>query len=374
MQAAMRAHAASAYSDCVDATDPAGCLARRAVESSGVRPVEVLDAVLRHGLVDLVPDKSDVLFRGLDRKIDDSGATLNPAEAQLRYYRRQMALHQGEPKSLLAAMALVAAARHEPNPFANPVYLELAAEAKDPRIPVLAMALWVEMVGMNGKAPDFRVTHAGLPAIWERAVARKAQDAALLADIAGDLGFLDQLKPPAREFLVWYAQRPAELTTDQRFQMATQLARYFDLPEKAASLLEGLGDIPRWHMFSVRTDIAVARLAKGYDAASARHLVNNIVGLPNIAARHIFDSDPEKRDALERSGARNELRELGACVCARGRRHRLPSLQVQILRRSERLLPARGRPRTRARVGQASIALSAGSDSGTWVLHPPREE
>ena len=170
MQATMRAHAASAYSDCVDAADPAECLVRRALESSDVRPVEVLDAVLRHGLVDLVPGKSAELFRGLARKIDDSGATLNPAEAQLRYYRRQMALHQGEPKSLLAAMALVAAARHETDPFANPVYLELADEAKDPRIPVLAMALWVEMVEMTGKAPDFRVTHAGLPAIWERAV------------------------------------------------------------------------------------------------------------------------------------------------------------------------------------------------------------
>ena len=46
-----------------------------------------------------------------------------------------------------------------------------------------------------------------------------------------------------------------------------------------------------WGMFSVRTDIAVARLAKGYDAASARQLVNNIVGVANISARHIHDSD-----------------------------------------------------------------------------------
>jgi hypothetical protein len=310
--AATRARANSTYVDCVQAADPADCLARRAAASSGLRPRELIDAVLRHGLVDLVPGKSAVLMRGLDRQISDSGATLSPAEVQLKMFRRQMALHEAKRESLVAAMALLAAARHEIDPFANPVYISLAKQAKDPRIPVLAMVTWVEFIGMNGWAPDFRVTHAGLPAIWERAVLRRKQDAALLAQIAGDLGFLDQLKPQAREFLIWYAQRPSELTTGQRFQMAGQLARHFDQPETAASLLEGLGESKEWSMFSVRTDIAVARLAKGYDASSARHLVNNIVGIPNISARHIHDSDPEKRDALERGGARNELRELGA--------------------------------------------------------------
>ena len=311
--AAMSATRISAYSSCVEAADAAGCLAHRAVATPGLRPREVLEAVLRHGLVDLVPGRSGDLMLGVDRKIADSGATVNPADIQLKVFRRQMALHQAERKSLLAAMALLAASRHATYPFANPVYIELAHQAKDdPRISVLAMATWVEFIGMNGWAPDFRVTHAGLPAIWERAVARRQLDAALLANIAGDLGSLDELKPQAREFLLWYAQRPAELTTDQRVQTAISLARYFDEPETAASLLEGLGHVPGWDMFSVRTDIAIARLAKGYDAASARHLVNNIVGIPNISARHIHDSDPEKRGALERGGARNELRELGA--------------------------------------------------------------
>ena len=311
--AATRAKANSTYVDCVEAADPADCLARRAASSSGLRPRELIDAVLRHGLVDLVPGKSAVLMRGLDRKINDSGATLSSADVQLKMYRRQMALHEAKRESLVAAMALLAAARHEIDPFANPVYIELAEQANDPRIPVLAMATWVEFIGMNGWEPDFRVAHAGLPAIWERAVARKQLDAALLANIAGDLGSLDELKPQAREFLLWYAQRAAELTTDQRVLMAMALARYFDEPKRAASLLEGLGDVPGWSMFSVRTDIAVARLAMGYDAASARQLVNNVVGVANVSRPRFHDSDPAgKRDALERSGARNELRELGA--------------------------------------------------------------
>ena len=74
------------------------------------------------------------------------------------------------------------------------------------------MATWVEFIGMNGWAPDFRVTHAGLPAIWERAVARRQQDAALLAKIAGDLASLDELKPQARAVpdLVCAAARGAD--------------------------------------------------------------------------------------------------------------------------------------------------------------------
>ena len=311
--AATRAKANSTYADCVEAADPADCLARRAAGSSGLRPRELIEVVLRHGLVDLVPGKSAVLMRGLDRQISDSGATQNSAEVQLKMYRRQMALHEAKRESFLAAMALLAAARHETDPFANPVYIELAKQANDPRIPVLAMATWVEFIGMNGWAPDFRVTHAGFPAIWERAVARRQLDAALLANIAGDLGSLDELKQQAREFLLWYAKRRAELTTDQRVQMAMSLARYFDEPKTAASLLEGLGDVPGWSMFSVRTDIAVARLAQGYDAASARQLVNNVVGVANISRPRFHDADPAgKRDALENSGARNELRELGA--------------------------------------------------------------
>ncbi len=304
--AAMSTQRNSGYSDCVEATDPPDCLARVAVESRVLRPRELLDAVLRHGLVDLVPDRSALLARSLDS-----------VEPQVLYAGMSSAMQQGERKSLLAAIALLAAARHEAGPFANPIYLELAHEANDdPRIPVLAMAVWVKYVGMNGWEPDFGVTHAGLPAIWQHAMSRRQEDAALLADIAGDLGYLDELKPQAREFLVWYAKRPKELTIDQRVMMATRLARYFESPETATSLLQGLGESLVWDMFSVRTDIAIARLAKGYDAASARQIVNSILGLPNIAARHLHDSDPGKRDALERSGARDELRELGA-ACAR---------------------------------------------------------
>jgi len=123
---------------------------------------------------------------------------------------------------------------------------------------------------------------------------------------------LEELKPQAREFLAWYTRRPEELTTDQRFQIAGSLARYFGMPDRADALLWGFGHSTVWSMTSVRTDIAVARLAKGYNAASARLIVNTILESFGIAVPRISDYDSGRRDALEHAGARDELRELGA--------------------------------------------------------------
>jgi hypothetical protein len=148
------------------------------VSSFGLESSETLEAILRHGLVDLVPGKSSRLMRGLYGSIGDPKEKIDTPEEQLLDSSAAEELRKSPRKSVLAAMALVAAARHEADPFANPVYLKLAHQSKDdPRIPALAVGLWIEIVGMSGSPPDFRVTHAGLPAIWDRALARKEQDA-----------------------------------------------------------------------------------------------------------------------------------------------------------------------------------------------------
>jgi len=262
----------------------------------------LLDAMLRHGLVDFVPDRSAALLDAVDS-----------VEPQVLYPALLSAIRQRDRQRLLAAIALVAAARQDTRPFSNPIYRGLAAAANDdPQIPVLAVAIWVKFVAMNGWPDDFRVTHAGLPAVWARALNRRQQDAALLAQIACDLGSLEELKPQAREFLTWYTRRPAELTSDERFKIAGSLARYFGMPDRADALLWGLGNPAGWSMSGLRIDIAVARLAKGYDAASARLIVNSILESFGIAVPRISDYDSGRRDALERAGARDELRELGA--------------------------------------------------------------
>jgi hypothetical protein len=300
----------------VDTANPAECIARRAVHSFGLESNYYLEAVLRHGLVDLVPGHSSRLFKGLYGSVGEPDAKMDSPEEQLLDSSASRALRRSPHRPVLAAMALVAAARHEADPFANPIYLKLARQAKDdPRIPVLALSLWSQIIAMSGSPPDFWVTHAGLPAIWDRAMTRKEADAPLIEDLVYSVNFLDEFKPRTRAFFVWYAQRPG-LTVEQRVSMASQLARFFDMPDEAASLLAGIGaDVEGFDMAGVRATLAAARLARGYDAESARLLAGRI--LDDLAKNGVrwgaFGSDfTREREALERASAHQELRELAA--------------------------------------------------------------
>jgi len=302
--AAMPAFAGASYSSCVESTDPAACIARRAVES-GVEPNGTLDEVIRHGLVDLIPSRSREFQRGLRIELEDP-ETLSTTETALLAAPR---------KSLLAAVALAAAARHEIDPFSNPIYRDLARRANnDRRIPALALGLWVETVGFGGR-PEYEVTHVGLPAVWERAVARKEQDTVLLEDIAGDFAHLHQLLPQTRQFYGWLMQRP-RLTPAVRVGAASSLGRYFGEPELAVALLNGIDhDVGGYDIHGVRVAVAAARLAKGYDGNSAR-LVRDAIReklADYVAFYSPFGPVTENnRDMLERAHARDELRDLGA--------------------------------------------------------------
>ena len=308
--------AGSSYSTCVQSADPADCIARRAVNSFQLTPEDTVEAVLRHGLVDLLPRNSAKLLRGLYVSIGGREASMAPSTTQVDN-ETMAALRLTPPKTLHACMALVAAARREANPFGNPVYLKLARLAKDdPRIPVMALGMWTEVVGMSGSQADRGVSPAGLAAIWNRALENKERDAVVLEDIAGTLAYLDELKPQARDFFIWYSQRPG-LAEGDRAYLARLFAETFDLPEKAAALIEGVDenveeyDIPR-----VRWSIAVARLARGYDAASAKLALTLALQTPDDKIRYRAHGSAEIV-ALERAGAREELRQLGAAFLAR---------------------------------------------------------
>lgn len=314
--AVMPASAGSPYSKCVKTADPAECIARRAVKSFGLQPEYALDTVLRHGLVDVVPQQWGKMMRGLYKTIGKHPPTiLTPVGKPLE--SAENSLRKSPRSSVLAAMALVAAAKRDTNPFANPIYRKLASQAKDDqRIPALALALWWEIMRDNGWPPDFRVTHAGLESIWDRAEARKEKDAVLLQYIAVRLAWYEDLKPRMREFLLWYAQRPG-LTPYERVDLAAELLRSFDLSEEAAVLMKGVGDdVDGQNVPGVRAEIARLRLLSQYDAESAHLLV--AVMLEHLSLFDGYLGIPRERElkkelnALERSGAREELRMLGS--------------------------------------------------------------
>src|SRR5262245_40579183 len=115
LSAALPAAAKTSWSKCIDATDPSECIARRALHIRDAEHQEILEIVLRHGLVDVVPAKSRLLLSGMHESIEND--LEDSAEAKL--------LHSAPQDSLVAAMALVAAARHEADPFSNSIYRKL---------------------------------------------------------------------------------------------------------------------------------------------------------------------------------------------------------------------------------------------------------
>jgi hypothetical protein len=379
---AVPALAAEGYANCVKATDPSGCIARRAMASPGLRAWSTLEAALRHGLVDLVPAKADMLFRALYFKVGDPETKVDSAYAPILNAEPYGAMRTSARPPMLAAMALAAAARHETNPFANAIYRELAHQAQDdPRIPVLAMALWLEFDGRYAAPPDRRASYAGLPAIWGRAVARRAEDAELLANIAGTESFVENFRPQAKAFFAWYAQRK-DLTPDQRVTTASRLARLLDMPEQAASLLEGLAvDVPGWELPGARSAIALARLAKRYDAESARQLMYIFFTRFDIAEITLEELESSGMGgALEHSGARKELLELAAEYvrqAERGGGHR-ESAQLyagasDLYLRAGDLKRAREIARRGLALMPASVAYAASGFTGRHVKMAPRE-
>jgi hypothetical protein len=302
------------YSACLDAQDPPDCIARRAIRSLGLSAGDTLEVVLRHGLVDLVPRKSAKLMRGLYENIGKPDATMSSPEEQLLDSSAAAALRKAPRRSVIAAMALAAAARYERNPFGDPTVLALEATAKaDPRIPAYALALWFEVVAMSGVPPDFRSTPEGLAKLWERAMARRDSDADMLLDIAGTPAFVDRLPVEMRQFLLWYAGRSG-LTPLQRVEAASPLARHFGLFEEAAGLLKDVSDsVEGYDVPGVRVEVADARLAHGYDTDAARLVTAAISdGFLRNGTRYEFFSNDRERDALERAGAHDELRSLAA--------------------------------------------------------------
>ncbi|HKE93313.1 MAG TPA: hypothetical protein VKB34_03320, partial [Povalibacter sp.] len=212
----------------------------------------------------------------------------------------------------LAAIALLAAARHEDDPFANPIVQALSAKAAHhPAIPLVAIHFWMEVID-GGNTFDKSVRFRGMGRIWEVIGSSAQLDAHIVGDVAGSAAFHQELREMVRPVLLRFAARD-DLSADEKAGLASQLARYYGLVDEPERLMSSGGkDAPGYSIVGIRASIAMARLRSGYDAQSARLVIADV--LADTSAPSVFtDFDNESHlGALEKGSAKNELRQLAA--------------------------------------------------------------
>jgi hypothetical protein len=135
------------YADCVEATDPPACIARAALSDGWPEHGDIADAIIRHGLMDLVPRKSRVLVRVAQEEVGSGTEFLKSLGVTLPAGPAEKAAREAGTKVILAAVALLTAARHQQDPFSDPLVHSLIGKASDDTsIPSVALGLWIHFI------------------------------------------------------------------------------------------------------------------------------------------------------------------------------------------------------------------------------------
>jgi hypothetical protein len=315
--AALAAHwawSAPNYSRCVDKPNPPECLARAALRGKLPDERRVLDAVVRHGLVDEVSGESKRLIAALGRR---NGMITVFLADMAEEHPRSRAARMSEPqrrKVSLAAIALLSAARRTPDPFSDATVRRLSkAAGDDPLIPVAAIGVWKDLTA-GVDVYDKWVEFPGLLAIWRKVEPGEDLPYEVVNELAAITVFHHALVAELEPMFRAFALRP-DLTPSQKADLARQLVSFYDMTDEPERLLrEGGSDAPDADLANTRTLIALVRLQAGYDAATVRAMQAHIfeeLATPELPTRLIAGFHDDRLDPLERAGAKRELREIG---------------------------------------------------------------
>jgi len=296
------------YSDCIDAPDPPACLARTAIAIDRPDPGDLAEAVVRHGLTDLIAPYERRVLSGTRDHVMTGTEALRSLGFQMEDDDYPKVVRRTDDADTLAAIALLTAARHDEDPFSNPVVRRLSAKARNAaQAPLAAVLIWLELI-QGGNGYDMQVGFRGLPKLFAAMGANPALSPDAVLRIASDASFEEQTDELALPLLRRSAARP-DLTNRQKAALASVLARSYDLADDAERLLRSGGEAAEnYSVHGLWSEIATVRLHTRYDAKSARIVAEEVVARMEWGAHPRFED--ELLDALERSGAYDELREL----------------------------------------------------------------
>jgi tetratricopeptide (TPR) repeat protein len=284
------------YADCADREDGAGCLARKSLQHLHPPASYAADLVIRNGLVDQIPQYSRVLARFAKDVIDKPDLDMD------RSY---------DAKSWLAAAALLTSGRYRQDPFADPRIQDLVAQTRaDVALPLLALRIWIGGIEKRNSYESL-VTFAGMRSLWEHAWAQRERFPESVYRVGMWLNMFDQAGIDARTLFRWFSQRPG-VPPARKVELASGAAN-LGLVEEAEDLLRSAGDVSHVRDIDrIRADIAAARLRRGYEPAAAKQVIDEALERIESSLDPNNLGDCRHGVALERAGAREELRTMAA--------------------------------------------------------------
>jgi hypothetical protein len=298
------------YPSCARASDPPICLATLAAPRlASRRPHEIIEAIVRTGAVDLVPRYKHIWIGVLRRRDQYAPDTFNLL--QIPHPTGTVADYSVDVVAPVAtaAIALAAAAQTHDDPFKHPVVAKLIVEARrDPTIPRMALDAWIQGHGSDSGSENTRPR--GLRAIWRRIIAEPQFETPRLMSLAR--GAYIYGYPDEGLALLRIGLQRADISGNELAHAAWWLALRYGLLEEGEHLLErARPTVSPERLESAENQMAQARLLKGYDATAAKRLLRDCVGKDWGCSKVGQHLDGSTWRALERAGAKAELRELG---------------------------------------------------------------
>jgi hypothetical protein len=300
----------SAYSDCIQDIDPPKCLIRISAKSRRTTDSELFEAVIKSGAVGLTQTKSKALVFGARAAVSSTDAIFKQLGIVLPRDVVQKTILKSEREIILAAVALAAAAQNSADPFSDPIVKELVEKSENSSaIPILAAKFWLE-IDTYGVWATEPTRPPGLHKIWEKIIADRALDEAILVELASSGGFTNQAKDLA---LPLYGRFEAlqHSSNESKATMASALARFYGLPDRAEQLMYlGGKKAQNYEINGVYAEIATAKLNNGYDKKSAERLLGHSLEDTDINDSYTFYVGIKAREALQAAHANDELIQL----------------------------------------------------------------
>jgi hypothetical protein len=299
------AKASPQYSRCASDPDPPVCLvdmvaARTPGADEVVDAENVMAAAVVAGSVELVLRHRKRIIEGARAKLWSADRFMAALGLKIREGdAREAETHS--TRTFLAALVLLTASIRSDDPYKHPIVRSLMAEAGSaPAVNALALTLWYEII--IGGDLGGRIQPRGLPRVWDEVLKSPYASTATgrLGSFAWYMGF-----PNASLQLLKVTMADPQASNDAKASASSALARYFHLDGPIQQHYDAGGFDPKhWHLPGIRLEIAVARLARGYDASAVRVIEDHA---KRAIEREAFHLDRELLAALEKGGARDVL-------------------------------------------------------------------